>query len=117
MLKANCRTSWNSTEIMPQIHSSSYVDESATIIGDVRVGKVKSVQCIERGPNLVFDKLWNLIGSQELCVDGGDIPRTTIVSSPSELVSGQERIDGCVTVAMQNEWDIQLINSLDHLIG
>ena len=39
MLKANCRTSWNSTEIMPQIHSSSYVDESATIIGDVRVGK------------------------------------------------------------------------------
>ncbi|MGB4697002.1 MAG: DapH/DapD/GlmU-related protein, partial [Methanothrix sp.] len=27
------------TEIMPQIHSSSFVDESATIIGDVRVGK------------------------------------------------------------------------------
>ena len=39
MLKANCKTSWNSTEIMPQIHSSSFVDESATIIGDVRVGK------------------------------------------------------------------------------
>ncbi len=39
MLKMNPKTSWNSNEIVPQIHSSSYVDESATIIGDVRIGK------------------------------------------------------------------------------
>lgn len=39
MIKANPKTSWNSAELMPRIHSSSYVDESATIIGDVRIGE------------------------------------------------------------------------------
>ncbi len=39
MLKANPRTSWNNTEIMPAVKATSYVDDSATLIGDVRIGE------------------------------------------------------------------------------
>ena len=39
MLKANPKTSWNKTEIMPTVSVSAYVDDSATLIGDVRVGE------------------------------------------------------------------------------
>jgi carbonic anhydrase/acetyltransferase-like protein (isoleucine patch superfamily) len=39
MLKNNPRTSWNSVESMPKISQTAYVDESATIIGDVRLGE------------------------------------------------------------------------------
>ncbi len=39
MLKANPKTSWNSTEIMSTVPASAYVDESATLIGDVRIGE------------------------------------------------------------------------------
>lgn len=62
MLKANCKTSWNSTGTMPQIHSSSYVDESATIIGDVRIGKdVYIAPCVslradEASPIIIGDE-------------------------------------------------------------
>jgi carbonic anhydrase len=39
MLKPNAKTSWNSVERMPSISTSAYVDESASIIGDVRIGE------------------------------------------------------------------------------
>jgi len=38
MLKRNPKTSWNSNERMPTISVTAYVDDSATIIGDVRIG-------------------------------------------------------------------------------
>jgi len=38
MLKSNPRTSWNNIEKMPRISPSAYVDDSATLIGDVRLG-------------------------------------------------------------------------------
>jgi len=39
MLKANPRTSWNSTECIPTVSRTAYVDESAVIIGDVCIGE------------------------------------------------------------------------------
>lgn len=39
MLKANPKTSWNDKEIMPRISATAYVDSSATLIGDVRIGE------------------------------------------------------------------------------
>jgi len=39
MLKANPKTSWNSTERMPTVSNTAYVDDSATLIGDVRIGE------------------------------------------------------------------------------
>jgi carbonic anhydrase len=38
MLKSNPKTSWNSEERMPTISATAYVDDAATIIGDVRIG-------------------------------------------------------------------------------
>ncbi len=39
MLKVNPKTSWNNAEIMPKVPASAYVDDSATLIGDVRIGE------------------------------------------------------------------------------
>ncbi|VVB72088.1 Carbonic anhydrase [uncultured archaeon] len=39
MLKANPMTSWNSSECMPSVPATAYVDDSATLIGDVRLGE------------------------------------------------------------------------------
>ncbi len=39
MLKANPRTNWNSAERMPTVSATAFVDESATLIGDVRIGE------------------------------------------------------------------------------
>jgi carbonic anhydrase/acetyltransferase-like protein (isoleucine patch superfamily) len=39
MLKPNPKTSWNSVERMPTVSTSAYVNESASIIGDVRIGE------------------------------------------------------------------------------
>jgi len=39
MLKANPRTSWNSTERMPTVSKTAFVDDSAMLIGDVRIGE------------------------------------------------------------------------------
>src|SRR5664279_2083877 len=39
MLKANPKTSWNSTESIPMVPASSYVDDAATLMGDVRIGE------------------------------------------------------------------------------
>jgi carbonic anhydrase len=39
MIKNNPRTSWNKYESMPTIPTTAYVDEAATIIGDVRIGQ------------------------------------------------------------------------------
>lgn len=38
MMKSNPKTSWNSTESMPTVSATAYVDDAATIIGDVRIG-------------------------------------------------------------------------------
>ncbi len=39
MLKANPKTSWNSVESMPTVSATAYVDSSAILIGDVRLGE------------------------------------------------------------------------------
>lgn len=39
MLRANIKTSWNSTESVPSVSLTAYVDDSATVIGDVRIGE------------------------------------------------------------------------------
>jgi carbonic anhydrase len=38
MLKSNPKTSWNSEELMPTVSATAYVDDAATVIGDVRIG-------------------------------------------------------------------------------
>lgn len=38
MLKSNPKTSWNRDERTPTISATAYVDDAATIIGDVRIG-------------------------------------------------------------------------------
>jgi carbonic anhydrase len=38
MLKSNPKTSWNKTERMPTVSPTAYVDDSAILIGDVRIG-------------------------------------------------------------------------------
>jgi carbonic anhydrase len=38
MLKSNPKTSWNSDERMPTVSATAYVDDAATVIGDVRIG-------------------------------------------------------------------------------
>ena len=38
MLKSNPKTSWNSQERMPTVSATAYVDDAATVIGDVRIG-------------------------------------------------------------------------------
>lgn len=40
MLKSNPKTSWNSEERMPTVSATAYVDDSATLIGDVRIGNM-----------------------------------------------------------------------------
>lgn len=39
MQKSNPKTSWNSVERMPTVAATAYVDDSATLIGDVRIGE------------------------------------------------------------------------------
>lgn len=39
MLKKNPKTSWNTVESLPTVSSTAYVDEGATVIGDVRIGE------------------------------------------------------------------------------
>ncbi len=39
MIKSNPKTSWNSVESTPKIADTAYIDESATVIGDVRIGE------------------------------------------------------------------------------
>lgn len=38
MLKSNPKTSWNSKEKMPTVSATAYVDDAATVIGDVTIG-------------------------------------------------------------------------------
>lgn len=62
MLKANPKTSWNKNECMPTIASTAHVDESATIIGDVRIGEevyvgpFVSLRADEANPIIIGDK-------------------------------------------------------------
>jgi carbonic anhydrase/acetyltransferase-like protein (isoleucine patch superfamily) len=39
MIKNSPRTSWNKNESMPRVSTTAYVDDAATLIGDVRVGQ------------------------------------------------------------------------------
>jgi carbonic anhydrase len=62
MLKASPKTSWNSNECIPTIAATSFVDESASIIGDVRIGKevyvgpFVSLRADEAKPIIIGDK-------------------------------------------------------------
>jgi carbonic anhydrase/acetyltransferase-like protein (isoleucine patch superfamily) len=59
MLKASPKTSWNSKECMPTIAETAYVDDSAVIIGDVRIGEevyvgpVVSLRADEANPIII----------------------------------------------------------------
>jgi len=62
MLKANPKTSWSGNECLPTIADSSYVDETASIIGDVRIGEevyvgpCASLRADEASPIIIGDK-------------------------------------------------------------
>ncbi len=62
MLKASPKTSWNSSERQATIAETAYVDESAVIIGDVRVGEevyvgpFVSLRADEASPIIIGDK-------------------------------------------------------------
>jgi len=62
MLKANPKTSWNSDECMPTVAATAYVDESATVIGNVRIGEevyvapYVSLRADEANPIIIGDK-------------------------------------------------------------
>ena len=82
MLKANPKTSWNSTECIPVVPGSSYVDDSATLIGDVRIGEqVYVAPCVslradEAHPIIIGDEC----NIQEWC----RLSRPTAAPSSSE---------------------------------
>jgi carbonic anhydrase/acetyltransferase-like protein (isoleucine patch superfamily) len=40
MQKSNPKTSWNSEERTPTVSATAYIDDSATLIGDVRIGNM-----------------------------------------------------------------------------
>jgi carbonic anhydrase len=62
MLKANPKTSWNKSECMPTIAATAYVDESAMVIGDVRIGEevyvgpFVSLRADEANPIIIGDE-------------------------------------------------------------
>ena len=62
MLKANPKTSWNSNECLPSVAATAYVDESAAVIGDVRIGEevyvgpCVSLRADEANPIIIGDE-------------------------------------------------------------
>jgi carbonic anhydrase/acetyltransferase-like protein (isoleucine patch superfamily) len=62
MIRSNPKTSWNNAESMPTIASTAYVDEAATVIGDVRIGEKvyvapgASVRADEATPIIIGDE-------------------------------------------------------------
>lgn len=62
MLKANPKTSWNKNVCLPTIAASAYVDESAMVIGDVRIGEevfvgpFVSLRADEANPIVIGDR-------------------------------------------------------------
>jgi len=62
MLKANPKTSWNSNECLPSVAATAYVDESAMVIGDVRIGEevyvgpCVSLRADEANPIIIGDE-------------------------------------------------------------
>lgn len=62
MLKINPKTSWNSTQSMPTVSPTAYVDDSAVLIGDVRIGErvfvapVVSLRADEGNPIIIGDE-------------------------------------------------------------
>jgi carbonic anhydrase/acetyltransferase-like protein (isoleucine patch superfamily) len=62
MIKSNPKTSWNRNECMPTVADTAYLDESATVIGDVRIGEevyvgpCVSLRADEANPIIIGDK-------------------------------------------------------------
>jgi len=62
MLKKSPKTSWNSEECSPQIASTTYVDDGARVIGDVRIGECvyiapgASLRADEATPIIIGDR-------------------------------------------------------------
>lgn len=62
MLKANPKTSWSPKECMATIAATAYVDESAAVIGDVRIGEevyvgpCVSLRADEANPIIIGDR-------------------------------------------------------------
>jgi len=62
MLKANPKTSWCKNECMATIAATAYVDESAMVIGDVRIGEevyvgpCSSLRADEANPIIIGDR-------------------------------------------------------------
>lgn len=70
MLKRNPKTSWNNTELMPTVSLTAYVDDSAILIGDVRIGDRVFV-----GPavSLRADEAYPIIIGEECNIQDGVI--------------------------------------------
>lgn len=62
MLRRNPRTSWNSQESMPTVAATACVDETAVVIGDVRIGEnvyvgpCASIRADEATPIVIGDE-------------------------------------------------------------
>lgn len=62
ILRSNPKTSWNKTERMPTVSSTAYVDDSAILIGDVRIGDnvfiapAVSLRADEASPIIIGDE-------------------------------------------------------------
>ncbi len=62
MIRSNPKTSWNRAESMPTVAKSAYVDEAASVIGDVRIGERvyvapgASVRADEATPIIIGDE-------------------------------------------------------------
>ena len=62
MIKSNPKTSWNDIESIPKIADTAYVDEAATIIGDVWIGNgvyvapAASIRADEATPIIIGDE-------------------------------------------------------------
>lgn len=62
MLRKNPRTSWNSQESVPTVSTTAYVDETAVVIGDVRIGEsvyigpCVSIRADEATPIIIGDE-------------------------------------------------------------
>ena len=84
-------------------------------IGNVCLGEVVGVECVERRRDLVGHVLVELVGPHELRVDDGDAAVLRRVIGGRELVGFEEDIDGGVAVSVEVERRSEVIDPLDHL--
>jgi carbonic anhydrase len=99
MLKPNPKTSWNCMERMPTVSTSAYVDEAASVIGDVRIGERvyvapgASLRADEANPIIIGDEcniqdcavFHGLLGSSIILGRQVSIAHGAIIHGPTKI--------------------------------